>query len=64
MEKGFVTATRVPDIFEDKTLMSRTHNTYFNKDTGQVMPVANEYTPPKPHKFRDEFELEPGMKDF
>jgi len=62
--KGFVTATMVPDVFADKNRKAIDEKNTINKKTGALIPIINEYERPKAHKFRDEFEVELGMKDF
>ena len=62
--KGFVTATKVPDCFNAKMTTEKFNNNYVDKKTGQKINLRGEYSPPKPHKYRDEVEIEPGMKDF
>lgn len=54
----------VPDIFADKNRKAIDEMNTKNKKTGALTPILNEYVAPKPPKFRDEFEVEPGMKDF
>ena len=61
---GFVTATRVPDCFEDKLASAKALNNKYDKKSQSMVPVQNEYVMPAAHKFRDEFEVEIGMKDF
>ena len=61
---GFVTATRVPDVFEDKSRLAKGAFNKLNKKTGVMVPESNEYSPPKAHVFRVEKEIEQGMKDF
>lgn len=60
---GFVTATVVPDCFKDKCKKSRGDMTII-KNGIRVPKPDNEYSVPKAHKFREEKEIEPGMKDF
>ena len=62
--QGFVTATRVPDVFEDKQRLAKAHWSKLNKKTGQYVPDPHEYSPPKDHVFRVEKEIEVGMQDF
>jgi len=54
----------VPDCFEDKSKLAINLTNTFDKKTGEREPKVNEYSPPKPHKYRDEAEIELGMKDF
>ena len=54
----------MPDVFEDKSKLASDNTNTFDKRTGERKPKANEYSPPKPHRFRDEAEIELGMKDF
>ena len=54
----------VPDIFADKNRKAIDEKNVFNKQTGQLVPIPDEYVPQKAYKFRDEFEVEVGMKDF
>jgi len=61
---GFATASRVPDYNQDKIEEAKRKNNVVDPVTGLLKPIVQEYTPPKPHKFRDEFEVEPGMADF
>jgi hypothetical protein len=62
--KGFVTATMVPDVFADKNRKAIDEKNTVDKKTGTLIPIINEYVAPKAYKFRDEFEVELGMKDF
>lgn len=59
-----MTATRVPDVFEDKSLLAKVSYNKFDKKVGKHIPVAKEYEAPKPPVFRTEKEIELGMKDF
>jgi hypothetical protein len=62
--KGFVTATMVPDVFADKNRKVIDEKNRVDKATGKLIPIVSEYVAPKDPKFRDEFEVEPGKKDF
>lgn len=62
--KGFVTAARVPDVFEDKSKKAHHDITEWSRAHKQRVPKVDEYENPKPPVFRDEKEIEPGMKDF
>ena len=61
---GTVTATRVPDVFEDKCKKANKDMTVYESSMRQRVPRVNEYDNPKKPVFRDEKEIEPGMKDF
>lgn len=61
---GFVTATRVPDVFEDKCKKGHNDMTVYNPQVHYRVPKVQEYENPKDPVFRDEKEIEPGMKDF
>jgi hypothetical protein len=54
----------VPDVFADKNRKAIDEKNTVDKKTGTLIPIINEYVAPKAHKFRDEFEVELGMKDF
>jgi argonaute-like protein implicated in RNA metabolism and viral defense len=41
--KGFVTATRVPDVFEDKSRGAKVFYNKFDKKTGKINPVPKEF---------------------
>jgi hypothetical protein len=62
--KGFVTATRVPDNFAYKNKKAIDEMYKVDKKAGSKTLITREYENPKAHKFRDELEIEPGMKDF
>ena len=62
--KGFVTATRVPDVIEDKLGLAKSNWTVRDKKTGQRVPKVYEYQPPRDPVFRVEKEIELGMTDF
>lgn len=61
---GFVTATRVPDVFADKCKKGVDDMTVYSKKHGMRVPKVQEYENPKDPVFRVEKEIEPGMKDF
>jgi hypothetical protein len=54
----------VPDIFADKNRKAIDEKNRVNKRTGELIPIIDEYVPPKDYQFRDEFEVQVGMKDF
>ena len=62
--KGFVTASRVPDCFEDKANLAKSLLMKKDRATGMFRPRVNEYSPPRDHVFRQEKEIERGMIDF
>ena len=61
---GFVTATRVPDCFEDKAALAQSFYSRPDRATKQRVPVPNEYAAPQDPVFRDEKEIVAGMVDF
>jgi hypothetical protein len=54
----------VPDNFDYKTAKAIDEMYKFDKKTGEKTLSTKQYENPKNHKFRDEVEIEPGMKDF
>ena len=57
---GFVTATMVPNVFDDKARLADNIMNEVDKKTGLKKPKVNEYTVPKPHQFRKDVELDFG----
>lgn len=58
-----MTATRVPDVFQNKTSFAKEAATKVDPVTGQRVPLVNEYKAPEETKFRVD-ELEFGQTDF
>jgi hypothetical protein len=54
----------VPDVFEDKCRKATKDLTVYDKSMRQRVPRLNEYENPKKPVYREEKEIEPGMKDF
>jgi len=50
---GFITAKRVPDIFEDKLSKAKGEHNRFDKKTKSYSVVSREYEPPKTYEFRN-----------
>ena len=61
---GFVTSKVVPDCFEAKKSKALDDMHAFDLKTNTSFLLSQHYKPPKPHRFRDEVEIEPGMVDF
>lgn len=61
---GFVTVPRVPLVNDDKKKEAKKKLNKWNKESGQFKPVPNEYSPPKPHQYREVYEVPIGQKDF
>ena len=59
-----MTATKVPDNFDLKN--DKAIDEMYKKDakTKEKTLITGEYQNPKAYKFREEIEIEPGMKDF
>lgn len=51
--KGFLTAFKIPGIFEQKTEAVKTQKNQFNKTTGEYTPLPEPYNPPSDHQFRE-----------
>ena len=59
-----MTAARVPDNFDLKNNKAIDEMYKVDSKTKDKSLITEEYQNPKGHKFRDEMEIEPGMKDF
>lgn len=62
--KGFVTATKVPDNFDLKNEKALDEMYKRDAKTKSKTLITEQYKNPKDYKFREEVEIEPGMKDF